>query len=184
MQIREFDISGLKLFTPRKISDARGFFAETFRQILFDDAIGPAPFVQENQSRSTEAGTIRGLHFQIAPNVQAKLVRVLTGAILDVAVDLRRSSSTYGEHVAIELSSDTLEQFFIPAGFAHGFCTLKPNTEVCYKVSAYYDPKAERGLAWNDRRLAIHWPVDETRAILSDKDKAYGTFEGLDSFFD
>jgi dTDP-4-dehydrorhamnose 3,5-epimerase len=146
MQISNFDIVGPTLFTPKKNLDARGCFIEIFRQSTFEGAIGPIKFVQENYSYSKDPGTIRGLHFQVAPSAQAKLVRVTAGAVFDVAVDLRRSSSTYGRHIAVELSSDSLKQLFIPAGFAHGFCTLKPHTEVCYKVSSYYDPASERGL--------------------------------------
>jgi dTDP-4-dehydrorhamnose 3,5-epimerase len=127
--------------------------------------------VQDNHSFSAAVGTIRGMHFQLPPRAQAKLVRVLRGAVLDVVVDLQRGSSTYGRHAAIELSAANAQQVFVPAGFAHGFCTLEPGTEVAYKASDYYDAGLERGLAWDDPDLVLPWPVTADRAVLSDKDR-------------
>jgi dTDP-4-dehydrorhamnose 3,5-epimerase len=127
--------------------------------------------VQDKHSFSAAVGTIRGMHFQLPPRAQAKLVRVLRGAVLDVVVDLQRGSSTYGRHAAIELSAANAQQVFVPAGFAHGFCTLEPGTEVAYKASDYYDAGLERGLAWDDPDLVLPWPVTADRAVLSDKDR-------------
>jgi dTDP-4-dehydrorhamnose 3,5-epimerase len=140
-------------------------------------------FVQDNLSHSIRVGTVRGLHFQIPPFAQAKLVRVGRGRIVDVALDLRRSSSTYGQHIMIELSGDDGLQILIPEGFAHGFCTLEPNTEVYYKVTAPYSADHDRGLAWNDPALGIRWPVDAQQAILSDKDTGNPLFAQLPAYF-
>src|ERR1700683_2081163 len=139
-------IPDLVLFTPRRSGDARGFFSETFRQDAFDAAAGPSIFVQDNHARSGEAGVIRGLHFQRPPRAQGKLVRVVRGAIFDVAVDIR---------LAVALSAGNWRQLWVPIGFAHGYCTLEPNTEVIYKVTAYYSPADEGGLAFDDPALAI-----------------------------
>ncbi len=131
------------------------------------------PFVQENYALSNAVGTIRGLHFQIGKAAQAKLIRCTRGSILDVAVDIRRGSPSFGRHIAIVLSAQNWRQVFIPMGFAHGYCTLEPETEVVYKVSAYYDPASERGLAWDDRALAIAWPVGNETVNLAARDRAY-----------
>ncbi len=171
MQIRELAIAGLKLIVPRRHGDARGFFAEIYR----DDALRAAgielAFVQENQAFSRAAGVVRGLHFQRPPMAQAKLVRVSRGAILDVAVDIRRGSPDYGRHVAVVLDAADGAQLFVPEGFAHGYCTLQPDTEVVYKVNRYYSPADDCGLLWNDPALAIDWRIDPAAAILSDKDR-------------
>ncbi len=159
------------LITPRRHGDARGWFAETWSRRAFEAAGLDLDFVQDNQSFNAEAGTVRGLHFQMAPHPQTKLVRCLRGAILDVAVDVRPGSPTFGEWVSATLSAEGGEQLLVPRGFAHGFCTLTDNCEIAYKVDGLYAPQTEGGVLWNDPDLAIDWPVTADRAILSDKDK-------------
>lgn len=167
----ELGIPGPLLIIPRRFGDGRGFFLETWSERDFE-ALGVGErFVQDNHSCSSAAGTVRGMHFQLPPRAQAKLVRVLRGAVLDVVVDLRRGSPTYGRHAAVELSAANARQIYVPAGFAHGFCTIEPDTEVAYKASDYYDPGLERGLAWDDPDLALPWPAGAARAVLSDKDR-------------
>lgn len=183
MHVFETNLSGVKRVQTRCFEDQRGFFSETYNVRQFADHGIDADFVQDNHSFSRRRGTIRGLHFQIPPHAQAKLVRVLRGAIYDVAVDLRTVSPTYGRSVSVELSAENREQLFIPAGFAHGFCTLEDDTEVLYKVDAYYAPDCERGLLWNDPALNIDWPVDEAKAILSDKDRTYPPLSDLPAYF-
>lgn len=176
-------IPDLVLFTPDIHGDERGTFAETFRADCFEAAAGAADFVQDNQSWSKPAGTVRGLHFQVAPSAQGKLVRVLQGAIRDVAVDIRVGSETYGEHVAVELSAENWRQLWIPPGFAHGFVTLEPDTAVAYKVTAHYDAKAERGLAWDDPALGIDWGIDPGEATLSRKDLSWPRLADVDTVY-
>jgi len=183
MEIRTFDIAGPVLIVPKKHMDARGYFAEIFRKEVLHSWIGEVEFVQENQSRSSRPGTVRGLHFQVAPSAQAKLVRVARGAIFDVAVDLRKSSPSYGRHISAKLSVENLAGLYIPVGFAHGFCTLEPETEVIYKVSSYYDPSAEKGLLWNDPALKIAWPVESSAVTVSDRDRAYPFLSELGAWF-
>ncbi len=161
----------LLLETPR-YGDARGFFSETYAYARFAAAGIDAVFVQDNHSLSAERGTVRGLHCQIAPHAQGKLVRCVRGAIWDVAVDVRDGSPTYGRHVSAIMSAENWRQLWIPVGFLHGFCTLEPMSEVIYKVTAPYDRDAERGAIWNDPDLALPWPVEPGEAILSDKDRA------------
>ena len=173
MLVENTDISGVKVITPEKFGDHRGFFSETYSRRAAAAAGLPLDFVQDNHSCSADIGTVRGLHFQSAPFAQDKLVRVTCGRILDVAVDLRRSSPTFGRHVAVELSEANWRQLLVPIGFAHGFCTLEPNTEVLYKVTNYYSPEHDHGLAFDDPALGIAWPVDAARAILSDKDRRH-----------
>lgn len=156
--------------TAKRLEDDRGHFVELFRKDVFEEHAGDVDFVQFNQSLSRQAGTVRGLHYQIPPAAQGKLVRCARGAILDVAVDLRRSSPTFGRHVAVELTADRETQLWIPEGFAHGFCTLTPDTEVWYAVTRTYSPAHERGLLWNDPGLGIDWPVGEAQASLSPRD--------------
>ena len=166
-------IPDVRVLEPAISRDARGFFSEVFNQRRLAEQGIEATFVQDNHSLSVERGVVRGLHFQAPPHAQGKLVRVTRGAILDVAVDIRRGSPTFGQHVAVELSAENWRQLWVPPGFAHGFCTLTANTEVLYKVTDYYAPESESGLAWNDPALAIGWPVRAGEAILSDKDRAY-----------
>jgi dTDP-4-dehydrorhamnose 3,5-epimerase len=185
MQVTSTEIPPVKLLTPKKFGDNRGFFSETFNRKTFAELTGAdVDFVQDNQSLSVETGVVRGLHYQLAPMAQAKLVRVTRGAILDVAVDIRRGSPTFGRHVAAVISAENWRQIFIPVGFAHGFVTLEPNTEVLYKVTAYYSPKDERGIRWNDPKLGIAWGVDESAAVLSEKDRKYPTLAEATDLFD
>lgn len=183
MKFESLAISGLVKITPKRIGDDRGYFSETFRADAFSANVGDFTFVQHNQSLSIPVGTVRGLHFQLSPAGQGKLVRCLRGAILDVAVDLRRSSSTFGRHVALELRDDDGVQLWIPEGFAHGFCTLEPDSEIAYLVTSYYSPEHDRGLRWNDPALGIDWPVKESDAILSAKDTRQPHLSELDTLF-
>lgn len=176
MRITPLAIDGLLLIEPRVHADGRGAFAETFRLDLFEAAAGPVRFVQENQSRSPRRGTVRGLHCQRAPRGQAKLVRVARGAVLDVAVDARPGSPTFGRHVAVELSADNWRQLYVPDGFLHGYCTLVDDVELLYKASDYYSPADERAVFWGDPDLAIDWPVAVGEATVSAKDLVAGSF--------
>jgi dTDP-4-dehydrorhamnose 3,5-epimerase len=170
MKVTETKISGLILIAPRLFNDGRGSFSETYNKQAFQKAGIDADFVQDNRSHSRPVNTVRGLHFQTPPFAQAKLVSVQRGRIFDVAVDLRRGSPTFLQHVAVELTADGGEQFFIPAGFAHGFCTLEPDSVVTYKVDAYYAPAHEGGLHWRTPELEIDWPCGADDGILSPKD--------------
>lgn len=172
MQVERLAIPDVLLVTPPRFGDARGFFSETWNAARFAAAGIEPGFVQDNHSLSRDKGVIRGLHCQIAPHVQGKLVRCVRGAIWDVAVDLRHGSPSYGHHVAAELTADNWRQLWVPAGFVHGFCTLVPDTEVIYKVTDIWDKAAERGVIWNDPDLALPWPVAPGEAVLSDKDAA------------
>jgi dTDP-4-dehydrorhamnose 3,5-epimerase len=171
MQVIDTAIAGLKILIPQKIGDSRGFFSEIFSQKSLAAAGIETRFVQDNHSLSTETGVVRGLHYQIPPKAQCKLLRVLSGAILDVAVDIRRDSPTFGRHVAVVLSAQNWKQIFVPVGFAHGFVTLEPNTQVVYKVSDDYSPQHERAIRWNDPALKIDWGIDESAAVLSSRDR-------------
>jgi dTDP-4-dehydrorhamnose 3,5-epimerase len=184
MIIEDTALAGVKIITPRKHGDDRGFFSEIYNQRDFEQAGLHLQFVQDNHSRSAEPGTVRGLHFQTAPFCQDKLVRVTRGAILDVAVDLRTSSPTFGRHVAIELSVANWRQLLVPVGFAHGFCTLEPDTEVLYKVTNYYSAENDMGLAWNDPALGVRWPIEADKAILSGKDREHPLLKNLPPIFD
>lgn len=170
MNVEPLSLSGVLLLTPARHADARGFFSETWSQRRYASLGVSGPFVQDNHSVSVQRGTIRGLHLQVAPSVQGKLVRCPRGAIWDVAVDVRPGSPTYGQHAAAELSAANWAQLWIPGGFLHGFCTLEPDTEVIYKVTADYDRDAERGVIWNDPDLGLPWPVAADQALLSEKD--------------
>jgi dTDP-4-dehydrorhamnose 3,5-epimerase len=167
MDIVSLRIPDVKLLQPKRHGDNRGFFCEIFREEVF-----PATrFIQDNLSFSAEAGTLRGLHFQAPPFSQAKLFMVLTGTVFDVAVDLRRGSPTYGRWAGAEITAEKFNQIFIPAGFAHGFLTLVPDTTVFYKVDAYYSATHDRGLAWNDPTIGIEWPIVGEKIITSEKDR-------------
>lgn len=170
-KIERFDIEGVVRLTPRVFADERGAFCETYSRRAFAEAIGDVDFVQDNVSRSVKRGTVRGLHFQAPPMAQAKLVRVLKGKILDVAVDVRRGSPTCGRHVAVELSADDDAQLFVPRGFLHGFCTLEDDTHVFYKVDAAYSAAHDGAVFWADPDLAIDWPISADEAVLSEKDR-------------
>jgi len=170
MEIRDFEIKGPKLIIPKRFSDARGYFQEAWSDRVYRQVFGDVAFVQDNLSLSLKRGTLRGLHFQWAPHAQGKLVRVGRGSIFDVVVDIREESQTYGKHVAVTLDAIEGAQFWVPPGFLHGFCTLEDNTEVCYKVTAYYSPTHDAGVIWNDLDLGIKWPVDANTVILSEKD--------------
>jgi dTDP-4-dehydrorhamnose 3,5-epimerase len=183
-EVRSLDLVDVKVIRAPRMHDARGYFCETFqRPALMAQGIDH-DFVQDNQSKSKHVGTLRGLHFQRPPFAQVKLVRVLCGRILDVAVDLRASSPSFAKHVAIELSGDSDEQVLIPAGFAHGFCTLEPDTIVFYKVDQIYSAAHDAGVNWADPRLAIDWPVSAMDAILSDKDRRLPMLADLPPIFD
>lgn len=170
MNVIDTDISGVKILEPRILGDSRGYFFESFRASDVDSLLGcHVEFVQENQSRSCR-GVVRGLHFQLPPHAQAKLVRVVEGTVLDVAVDLRRNSPTYGRHVAVELSAANCRQLFIPRGFAHGFAVLSDFATFIYKCDNYYAPQSEGGILWNDPAVAIDWRTPADQIILSEKD--------------
>ncbi len=183
LQVESTAIPDVKIITPRKFGDHRGFFSETYNRKAFLEAGLDPTFVQDNHSLSAEAGTLRGLHFQSPPFAQDKLVRVTRGRVLDVAIDIRRSSPTYGKHVAVELSAENWRQLLIPIGFAHGLLTLEPNTEVLYKVTNFYSLPNDRGLAWDDPDLAIDWPVAPDKVILSDKDRKHPRLRDLPEIF-
>lgn len=183
MQCIPTKLDGVRILCPKKIGDARGFFSETYSRKALAELGILVDFVQDNHSLSTEIGVVRGLHYQLRPMAQDKLVRVVRGAILDVAVDIRRGSPTFGEHVTAELTADNWQQIYVPTGFAHGFVTLQPNTEVIYKVTNYYSPQHERGLRWNDPDLDINWAIDESKATLSARDKVHPLLKDLRDLF-
>ncbi len=171
--VMELEIPDVKLITPVKHGDSRGFFSETYNQRDLAAAGINTKFVQDNHSLSGPRGTVRGLHYQLPPFAQDKLLRVVRGSVLDIAVDVRRGSPTFGRHVSMVLSAEDWTQVLVPAGFAHGFCTLEPDTEVIYKVSDYYAPEHDRGILWNDPDLGIKWPVDAGEALLSERDRKH-----------
>jgi dTDP-4-dehydrorhamnose 3,5-epimerase len=183
MEVIPTAIADVRIIVPKRHGDARGYFCETWSRGAMAAAGLDLDFVQDNQSLSATPGTLRGLHFQTPPFAQSKLVRVLRGAILDVAVDLRRSSTSYGRHVAVELSAENGRQLLVPKGFAHGFVTLVPDTEVFYKVDAPYAPDHDSGVRWDDPDLAIAWPLDGREPVLSAKDKAQPAFRALPTVF-
>lgn len=170
LDVKTTEIDGVLLLTPKRWADARGFFVETWNAERFRQAGIEAVFVQDNHSYSADAGTVRGLHYQAPPRAQGKLVRVMRGAVTDVAVDARRDSPTYGRHVRALLSAENGAQLFVPAGFLHGFATLEAHTDVAYKVTDFYSQPHDGGVLWNDPDLAIDWGIDPARAVLSDKD--------------
>lgn len=183
MKILDTDIPGLKILEPRVFTDSRGYFFESYSKKLFDEEVAKVDFVQDNESCSSY-GVIRGLHFQRPPFCQAKLVRCVKGKVLDVAVDLRKGSPTYGHHVAVELSEDNHRMFFIPHGFAHGFSVLSDTAVFQYKCDDYYHPEAEGGISLLDPELDIDWQIAPAEAILSEKDKNHPMLKEYDSPFD
>jgi len=173
----------VKVLIPKRFKDARGFFSETYNAQTLRSLGIEADFVQDNQSLSVEKGVVRGLHYQLNPMAQLKLVRVTRGAILDIAVDIRRASPTFGKCVSVEISAENWKQIVIPVGFAHGFATLEPNTEVIYKVTNYYSPAHERGIRWNDPELKLDWGFDEQSAVLSERDRNHPFFRDATELF-
>ncbi len=171
MDIVETAIPAVRLFVPRRFADDRGWLAETWSRNRFAGAGLDATFVQDNAAFSHRRGTVRGLHFQAPPHAQGKLVAVATGAVFDVALDLRQESPTYGLHVSAVLTAERGETMWVPAGFAHGFCTLSDATLVTYKMTSHYAPSHERGVRWNDPALSIAWPVDERDAVVKPLDR-------------
>ncbi|MBY9068556.1 dTDP-4-dehydrorhamnose 3,5-epimerase [Hyphomonas sp. WL0036] len=171
------------LIKPRRFNDARGYFCETYRESSYREHGVTAAFVQDNHSLSDAPFVLRGLHFQIGASAQAKLIRCTRGAIFDVAVDLRQGSPTFGAHVTAELTEQNGHQLYVPTGFAHGFCTLTANCEVQYKVSTYYDPANDRGLAWDDPSIGIEWPLQGNPPILSGKDTTHPLLSDLPAYF-
>lgn len=172
------------LCEPKVHGDHRGYFIETFRQDLFEEAVGyKVGFVQDNES-SSRRGVLRGLHYQLAPHAQSKLVRVIKGAVLDVAVDIRKGSPTFGKHVAVELSEENKHQLFVPRGFAHGFVVLSEQAIFAYKVDSYYSPECDRGLAWDDPSINIDWRLLAEEIALSDKDKRQPKLAELSDMFE
>jgi dTDP-4-dehydrorhamnose 3,5-epimerase len=169
MEFKKTNIKGVYIIEPRVFNDARGYFFEVWKQSEFDEHIGKVTFVQDNESKSSY-GVLRGLHYQKGALSQAKLVRVIKGKVLDVAVDLRRSSETFGQYVTVELSDENKRQFFIPRGFAHGFLVLSDEAIFTYKVDNVYAPQAEAGIRWNDPDIAIEWPIDLSKVVTSEKD--------------
>ncbi len=172
MQAQRLAIPEVVLLTPKVFRDERGFFSETYSQRALEALGIREPFVQDNHALSHAKGVVRGLHLQTPPVPQGKLVRVVRGAIFDVAVDVRHGSPTFGQHVSATLTAEGFEQLWVPAGFLHGYATLEPDTEVIYKVTGYYAPECDRGVQWNDPALGIPWPVAAGEAILSGKDQA------------
>lgn len=169
MDYKKTSIEGVWIIEPRVFNDARGYFFESWKQAEFDEHVGPVRFIQDNESKSSR-GVLRGLHYQKGEYCQAKLVRVIKGRVLDVAVDIRRQSPTFGKYVAVELSDDNKRQFFVPRGFAHGFLVLSDEAIFTYKVDNVYAPQAEAGIRWDDPDVGIEWPVDPAEVLTSEKD--------------
>ena len=184
MEIRPLDLPGVFEIIPQKFGDARGFFSETFSAPLFAAAGLPTLWVQDNHSLSAQAFVLRGLHWQLPPVAQDKLVRVIRGAIFDVAVDIRSGSPHFGKWVGLELSAARWNQIFVPTGFAHGFLTLEPGTEVAYKVTAPYAPESERCIAWDDPQIGVAWPLGGGAPQLSPKDQAAPRLAAVRTGFD
>lgn len=182
MNVIETKIPGVVIIEPRLFPDARGYFFESFSKREFEEKVGKIDFVQDNESKSSY-GVLRGLHFQKPPYAQSKLVRVVKGAVLDVAVDIRKGSPTFGQHVAVELTEDNHRQFFIPRGFAHGFAVLTDEVIFQYKCDNFYAPASEGAIAWDDPDLGIDWRVPAEKVILSEKDKKHPRLKEIDSPF-
>jgi dTDP-4-dehydrorhamnose 3,5-epimerase len=183
VEVRSLKIADVKLIVSKKNSDDRGFFSETYSRRDFAAAGIATEFVQDNHSLSVQAYTLRGLHFQAPPRAQGKLLRVIRGSVFDVAVDIRVGSLTYGQHVSANLSAKNWTQIWVPPGFAHGYCTLEPDTEVIYKVTDYYAPDCDRGLKWDDAALGIEWPVDSSNVKLSGRDRTHPALKEMPPAF-
>lgn len=183
MEFRSFDVDGPFEIRPRKIEDERGYFSEIFRLNSFAERAGPVAFVQDNQSLSVRAGTIRGIHFQSHPEAQGKLVRCLAGSLIDVAVDLRRGSPTFGNWISAVLTAAENNHLWVPVGFGHAFCTLEPNSVISYRVTSYYSPENDKGVAWDDPDIAIEWPEIADPRTLSAKDRAQPALADLPVYF-
>lgn len=183
MEFRTLGLDGPLEIIPRKIEDERGYFSETFRLADFQQRAGPVEFVQDNQSLSVKAGTVRGLHFQSHPAAQGKLVRCLAGKLIDVAVDLRRGSPTFGKWVSVVLSPEGCNQLWVPVGFGHGFCTLEPNSIISYRVTSYYSPENDKGVAWDDPEIGVEWPEIADPDTLSPKDRIQPSLAELPAYF-
>ena len=182
MKITETNIEGLVIIEPKVFGDSRGYFMETFQKNTFNSSVTETEFIQDNESKSSK-GVLRGLHFQLPPYQQAKLVRVIEGEVLDVAVDLRKDSKTYGKHYSILLSGENKKQFFVPRGFAHGFVVLSETAIFSYKVDNIYAPTHDFGIMWNDETLNIDWKIATEMINLSEKDKNLSSFKDFDSPF-
>jgi dTDP-4-dehydrorhamnose 3,5-epimerase len=183
MEFRTFEVEGPLEIVPKKIEDDRGFFSETFRLAPFADRAGAVEFVQDNQSLSVRGGTIRGIHFQSHPAAQGKLVRCLVGSLLDIAVDLRRDSATYGRWIGVTLTPEQNNQLWIPVGFGHAFCTLEPNSVISYRVTNYYSPENDKGVAWDDPDIGVSWPEVADPETLSGKDRTQPSLRELPAHF-
>lgn len=182
MNVIRTEIEGVVIIEPRIFTDERGYFFESFNQKEFEEKVCKTTFIQDNESKSTY-GVLRGLHFQKPPFSQSKLVRVVKGAVLDVAVDIRKGSSTFGQHIAVELTEDNRRQFFIPRGFAHGFSVLSEEVIFQYKCDNYYAPQYEGAIAWDDPDLGIDWKIPAEQMILSEKDKMHPRLSGVELLF-
>lgn len=183
MNFETFPLAGPVAIHPLRRGDPRGYFAETFRADLFGREVGEVDFVQDNESLSAKVGTVRGLHFQCNPFAQGKLIRCVAGAVFDVAVDIRHGSPSYGQWIAMELSADNGKQLWLPAGFAHGFCTLAQGSVLSYKVTAYYSAGSDKGLAWDDPAIGIEWPEVADSETLSPKDRIQPNLVDLPAYF-
>lgn len=184
MEINSLAIADVKILVPKRFGDERGFFSEVYNRRAMAEAGIDLDFVQDNHSLSAARGTVRGLHFQVPPFAQDKLVRVVRGSVFDVAVDIRRGSPTYGRHATAVVSARAWNQILVPAGFAHGLMTLEEDTEVVYKVTDYYAPDHDHGIRWNDPALGIEWPIGEDAAVLSEKDRRQPLLKDFDSPFE
>ena len=182
MKVIKTDIEGVVIIEPDVFGDSRGYFFESFSQRDFEKEVGQVRFVQDNESKSSY-GVVRGLHFQKPPHTQSKLVRVVKGRVLDVAVDLRRDSKTYGKYFSVELTEDNHLQLFIPKGFAHGFAVLSDEAVFQYKCDEFYAPESEGAIAWDDPDIGVDWQIPEDKVILSEKDKKHPAFKDLDVLF-
>ena len=183
MQVTKMAIADVLLLRPKRHGDARGYFVETFNDRSFRREVGEVVFVQDNEALSARKGTVRGLHFQRPPSAQGKLVRALKGAIFDVAVDIRHGSPSFGRHVSALLTAETGDQLWVPPGFAHGYCTVEPDSMIAYKVTGFYSAADDAGMAWDDPALGIDWPVEPGEALLSDKDKRQPKLSELPPLF-